>query len=215
MKLDRGLHAFYGGTFDPPHLGHRQALQDITRIAPVTILVSEVAPLKFPSHASFQHRFEMSRLAFADIANVEVARASVNESSYTIDALEPARAKYPSLALVLGTDQLHDFPKWRRFRDIVEISHLLVLARNPGGVTETQKALRKLISEGHFPRANPISELETALTAKTSLHIVPTSAPPLSSTEVRKHIAIHGVIPENSLAPAVAQYLLTHHLYGT
>ena len=118
---------FYGGTFNPPHLGH-------TRLAHAVLergLADEVifAPAWIPPHKQdtsifpFEDRMEMLRLAtegtehFA-VSGVESERGGI---SYTIDTLHLLSAQSPDdrFILLIGSDSLAQFYSWFRVGELV------------------------------------------------------------------------------------------------
>lgn len=141
----------FGGMFDPPHLGHLTALAAGSR--PGDTIVVVVAGV--PSHrrapiASAQQRMELARSAFARssehagalaerdviISDVEIATADdgTPPSAYMIDTIERLRAdglipaqKRP--VLLLGADQAVRLRTWHRWRDLLDIVDLAVVAR--------------------------------------------------------------------------------------
>ena len=137
----------FGGTFDPPHVGHlllaadaREALQ----LDRLIFIPAATQPFKLgsPPVASGQDRLEMVRLAVADDANYAVDDAEINRKglSYTVDTLEhlAERFKGAQLFLLMGQDALAGFPQWRDPARIRELSTLAAMDRSgtPGPRSE-------------------------------------------------------------------------------
>jgi nicotinate-nucleotide adenylyltransferase len=127
--------AFFGGSFDPPHVGHVLAAayvlstQDIDRV-----LVAPVFQHPFAkSLTSFADRMAMCRLAFGWLPGVEVSdvEARLGGESLTLRTLEHLAAERPGDAfrLVIGSDVVADLPKWHRFDRIAELAPPLILPR--------------------------------------------------------------------------------------
>jgi nicotinate-nucleotide adenylyltransferase len=129
----------FGGTFDPPHVGHlllaadaREALK-LDRLIFIPVWAQ---PLKVgtPPVASAQDRLEMVRLAVADDANYAVDDAEINRKglSYTVDTLEhlAERFKGAQLFLLMGQDALAGFPQWRNPERIRELATLGAMGRS-------------------------------------------------------------------------------------
>src|SRR5690242_6332660 len=62
--------ALFGGTFDPPHLGHRQAVRDLIELAGVqrVLILPSASPAYKPTVASREDRVAMARLCFGPTA---------------------------------------------------------------------------------------------------------------------------------------------------
>jgi nicotinate-nucleotide adenylyltransferase len=129
----------YGGTFDPPHIGHLLLASDAREALNLDRLVfvpTGAQPLKIetPAVASPQDRLEMVRLAVADDAYYQVDDAEINRKglSYTVDTLEHLSKRYPAakLYLLLGQDSLASFARWREPDRILELASLAVMRRN-------------------------------------------------------------------------------------
>lgn len=139
-----------GGSFDPAHAGHRL----ITRRALVALrldavwwLVSPGNPLKPDAPASLGRRLAAARALVADDRRVVVtdleARIGTRHTAATLEAL---RATYPAVRFVwlMGADNLAGFHRWDRWRHILGLVPVCVLAR-PGqqlraGLSPTARA---------------------------------------------------------------------------
>src|SRR5438105_1869662 len=119
---------FFGGTFDPPHLGHRQALEGLRKLPGAARLV--VIPSASPPHKACQaspaQRLEMARIAFDDIAGIEGLEIDRNARSqaptYTFDTLQELGSRFPEGAFVIGTDQFLALPGWHRFPEVLSLA---------------------------------------------------------------------------------------------
>ena len=127
--------ALYGGSFNPPHLGHAEAAYTVyEELKPDKLLI---IPDNIPPHKemeegcpSAEERLELCRLAFAEIPGAEVSDIEVRREgrSYTADTVELLRAQYPEaeLILVMGTDMLLCFEDWYRFEYLIRERRLAV-----------------------------------------------------------------------------------------
>jgi nicotinate-nucleotide adenylyltransferase len=129
--------AILGGTFDPVHFGHlrsavevRQALQvDQVRLVPAFIPAHRATP-----GCSAQQRLKMLHLGIADPALLSVDDREIRRGgrSYMIDTLLSFRAEMGDsapLSLVLGVDAFNLIHEWHRWRELLDVAHLVVLAR--------------------------------------------------------------------------------------
>lgn len=129
--------ALFGGSFDPPHLGHVLAAAYVLATEPVDelwILPVHEHPLGKRPAAPFDHRVALCELAFADLARVKVSRleGELKGEGRTVDLLEHLRRARPQdrFALVLGTDLTAERPQWKRFDRIEELARIVTLARS-------------------------------------------------------------------------------------
>lgn len=129
----------FGGTFDPPHLGHLIVAETVQeRLALEMILFM---PAHSPPHkegepvASTMHRLNMLQLAVAANSHFRVSDVEIRRGgkSYTIDTLRSLRGLYPgdTLFLIVGSDNLRIFPAWKEPEEVLKSSRVVVIDR-PG-----------------------------------------------------------------------------------
>jgi nicotinate-nucleotide adenylyltransferase len=168
----------FGGTFDPPHAGHVALVEGARRhFGAERLLVLVVAD---PGHrevvSSAADRLALTRAAFPG-EDVEL-----DEHPRTIDMLRARELDDP--VLLIGSDQLADFPTWKEPEAVLELARLAVAVRPGFAVTDP-------------PRGVVFFEME------------PT---PVSSTEIRRRVAegdpVDGLVP-----PAVAAEIARLGLY--
>lgn len=151
-------HVFFGGTFDPPHEGHRLALKLCLAAFPEAEFV--VAPAAQPAgafgqhkapRASFEQRMEMCRLGFADLldkgrVSISPIEQAMTAPNYTWKTLEALRASHPEACwgLLLGFDQLQNFAGWQKAGELVDAYDVVAIER-PG--FETLSAILPKLSE--------------------------------------------------------------------
>lgn len=132
--------AFFGGSFDPPHLGHLA----VARAAQValgldTVLFAPVGaqPLKpSGSAATFAHRLAMTRLSIAGQPGFAVSLADAPNPSgtpnYTLETLLTLRAELPPegiLFCLMGADAFAGLKRWHRAAEIPFVAPLIVASR--------------------------------------------------------------------------------------
>lgn len=131
--------AIYGGSFNPPHLGHREALVSAMKeLKPDRMMVipDHEPPHKemAPGSPSTEQRLRLCRLNFSDLEGVEVSDMEVRRSgkSYTYDTVRELEETLPEgsvLTLLLGTDMFLSFEEWYHFDYLLHHCVLAVLAR--------------------------------------------------------------------------------------
>lgn len=127
----------FGGTFDPPHVGHLIVAQDVVEALRLDRLL--LVPVAEPPHkpgrtpASADARARMLEAAVAGDPRMEVSRVEIDRGgpSYTVDTLRWLRGRHPEdeIHLVVGVDQLRGFARWREPEEVARLARLVVLSR--------------------------------------------------------------------------------------
>lgn len=127
----------FGGTFNPPHLGHKHLAEQIKFKASLDKII--IIPANTPPHkvskdlADGVHRVKMCELLFSEdyyeISDIELKREG---KSYTVDTVTELKKLYPcdELFLIIGADMLMSFDRWYRYEDILSAVKLCVTARD-------------------------------------------------------------------------------------
>ncbi|HEU0292707.1 MAG TPA: nicotinate-nucleotide adenylyltransferase [Anaerolineales bacterium] len=200
MSPDRiGL---FGGTFDPPHLGHlilaseAQSQLELDRL--LWILTPEPPHKQEQSITPIEHRLAMVNLAIADNPAFELSRIELDRPGphYTLDTIKLVAEQNPSADIVpiIGGDSLRDLPKWHRSQEIVYACHWIGVMRRPND------------------KAN-LDQLERELPGiRSKIHYVDAPLLEIASHEIRNRIAM-GKTVRYYLSPAVYDYIEKNHLY--
>jgi nicotinate-nucleotide adenylyltransferase len=142
--------AFFGGSFDPPHLGHlavARAAQAALGLDTVLFAPVGAQPLKpLGSTASYEDRLALTQLAIAGDPNFAVSLADAPKSSgapnYTWETLQNLREDLPhgsALFCLMGADSFFSLRRWHRAAEIPFVAPLIVASR-PGQVLDGLKA---------------------------------------------------------------------------
>ena len=197
--------ALYGGSFNPPHLGHCTAVETVLNELQPDLLL--IMPDSEPPHKVMEHgsptpeeRLELCRLAFTESDRVEVSDLEILRSgkSYTYDTVRELQLLYPDtrLTLVVGTDMFLSFEEWYHFEYLLQNCRVAVLARELDDDEELHRTAE------HFRRDYGADA------------VVLTHTPyPMSSTEIRTLLrrrsgcdclpeAVYGRIIQNRLYDA-------------
>ncbi len=140
--MRRGL---FGGTFDPPHVGH--LMMAALALECLALDMVEFIPASLPPHkidgavSPAEQRVRMTERAVAPFHQLTVSRREIERPgiSYTIDTLRSYRAEFPTdeLFWLLGADMLRDFPNWRQASDVAQLVTLAVAPRPQIDLGET------------------------------------------------------------------------------
>ena len=193
----------YGGTFNPPHLGHFRAAQYALRVLSLDALLvipSCISPhKKLPAgSADPRQRLEMTKLCFEDgaftVSDIELSRGG---TSYTYETVESLRAQYPDteLVLLMGTDMFLSFLNWVNPERILSCVSLGVFYRGDRDEVEAVAKQKKCLEEKGakvYLMDNPVTEI--------------------SSTDLRRMLVFD--CADAYLSPKVLDYIKSKGLYG-
>lgn len=195
----------YGGTFNPPHLGHLRAAcsaVDALGLSKLLMIPDRIAPHKTlpPDSPTPAQRLEMVKLALAGEKKIAVSDLELRRGgpSYTVDTVATLRQQYPGaeLVLLMGTDMFLSFHTWREPEQILENASIGVLYR------------------GEKNEISEIAAQKAALEKKGGqVYLVENPVLPISSTDLRRLLAFRCASP--FLPPETAEYITRNGLYGT
>ena len=129
---------FFGGSFDPVHLGHLNNAVQIKQQLDLSALY--LMPCKAPVHKnaltfSTQQRLDMLHAAVQDFPELAIDEREINSTveSYTIHSLKQIKCQYPqqSICLIVGMDSFKQLSSWKSYFEFQQYCHLIALAR-PG-----------------------------------------------------------------------------------
>lgn len=209
------LSLFYGGTFDPVHLGHIAVAR-----AAVASLRAEVrlVPAANPPHrdlpsASAEHRSRMLALAIADepgmrVDERELHRGGPSWSVLTALELREQLGEHAPLGMLLGADAFLGLPSWRLWRELIVLVHLVVVARPGYPLDQLTRPLAEAL-DGHWSdRSDDLHRLPAG-----RVLVLDAGAHPYSSSQLRQRLQ-EGTDWASMVPDAVADYVRAHHLYG-
>ncbi len=189
----------FGGTFNPPHLGHVRIAQhffNLLSLDKIIVIPANIPPHKaVPELASGADRLEMCRLTFAldgfEVSDIELKSGG---KSYTYNTLKKIRRLYPDaqLYLIIGEDMLLTFNSWYKNEEILKMCTICSARREPG-TPLAERLPPELKNAGVI-----ISEYEPLV---------------LSSTEIRDSID-NELFKGLPLAPGVLEYIVSGGLYN-
>lgn len=198
----------YGGTFNPPHLGHMAAAK--AAVAALGLDKLLLIPAAIPPHKALpsdtpapEHRLAMVEKwadgmgAGAEVSALELEREG---KSYTSDTLRAIRQTYPDaeLWLLMGTDMFLTLHLWHEPEVILSLAGICAFGR-----TE---------QDGEALFAPQREHLQKDFDAKITTITLP-GLVDISSTRLREQLENGG--GGQYLLPSVYGYILMHRLYGT
>lgn len=202
----------FGGTYNPPHLGHMAAAKAAIETLKLDKLI--LIPDRIPPHkelpknpVSSEDRLEMTRimgdrLDCPDVVEVSDMEMHRTGKSFTSDTLRLLREQYPAdeLWLMMGTDMFLTLHQWHEPEVIVQHAGILTFGRNH----DDSKAL--------FERQTAFLEQSYGANVNVTVIDLP-GLVEVSSTQLREALAAGG--GQDYLDPAIYGYILRQGLYGT
>ncbi|MBN1930226.1 MAG: nicotinate (nicotinamide) nucleotide adenylyltransferase [Desulfobacterales bacterium] len=215
----------FGGTFNPIHLGHLRAVQEVQEA--FNMDKCYLIPAAIPPHkkqigiASAEDRFEMVKLATSDSPNFIVSDVELKRSgpSYTIDTViyyQSILPKATQLYLIVGIDSFLQIEIWKFYPDLFSHIAFIVMAR-PGPRGKQIFSNRQVLENFMKSRISADYRFSIAQNCfmhpeKQAVYICDVSLLDISSTKIRRLIkdgrSIKFLVPEK-----VEEFIKTKGLY--
>lgn len=194
----------FGGTFDPIHLGHLRAAEEVgcaMGLEQILLIPSATPPHKDAGAAPAEQRLAMARLAAASNPRFEVCGLELERPgpSYTVDTLRRLAGDRPTARLwfILGSDAFSEIDTWREPATLFELASFCVM-RRPGHEGRSLQSLmpRSLVPmlETHEVRDVAVTQLE------------------ISATDIRRRVA-RGASIRYLVPDPVLDYICKYELY--
>jgi nicotinate-nucleotide adenylyltransferase len=132
----------FGGTFDPPHVGHLVTAVNVRHelgLDRVLLVVNDQPWQKLGTRdiTPAEDRFAMVEAAVGKVEGLEASRIEIERGgmSYTADTLSALRAEDPGceLFVILGTDAAQGLPTWERADEVRHLATIVVVERPGSG----------------------------------------------------------------------------------
>ena len=195
----------YGGTFNPPHIGHIRAAERVMALLcldKLLLIPANISPGK--KNATFavtaQQRYEMLQLSVPDDPRFEVSDMELRREdiSYTHETLHEIRALYPQaeLVLILGTDMFLSLTQWQCAKEVCAMASIAVLCRGQKGEVAAIAQQTEVLQQ----RGVTVYQIDNPVVA-------------ISSTDLRRMLVLG--CADAFLDPKVTAYIRENQLYGT
>ncbi len=237
MVRDTGVErrvAFFGGSFDPPHLGHlaiARAARDALCLDTVLFAPVGAQPLKpLGSTAPFADRVAMTRLAIAGEPGFEVSLIDAPNPegipNYTLETLRSLRSVLgpaTSLFCLMGADSFVSLRRWHGAADIPFAATLIVASRPGLRLDDLAGMLGNHLTINRANVSEPCTESGVDIRSFTIRDLAGRNAPffllpgldvEISASAIRVQAQSASPVPEATLVPpAVSEYIRTKDLY--
>jgi nicotinate-nucleotide adenylyltransferase len=130
----------FGGTFDPPHVGHLVTAVNVRHALALDVVILMVAHVPWQKQGSraitsSEDRFALVQAAVGDVDGLVAGRLEIDHGgpSYTADTLSALAAVHPGAELftIVGDDAAAGLATWARYEQVIAQSRLVVVDR-PG-----------------------------------------------------------------------------------
>ena len=210
-----------GGTFDPVHHGHLRLAAEVgglLDLQQIRFIPTGTPPHRAQPAASNAHRAAMVRLAIAGNPRFVMDERELTRSgqSYSFDTVIDLRTTLPAqtpVVLMMGADAFLSLPGWHRWRELLEICHIVVAQRPGYSVTSWESALAPELWEAFANRSVVnLSPLRRSPGGRIAIHTM--TALDISASLLRSQLR-SGVSPRYLLPDAVLDYIHHNGLYAT
>lgn len=232
----------YGGSFDPPHKGHIEAVEKVSCIFPQAKFV--IIPGRCPAVAgnklkkpqiSFEERVNMCKLAFSTESisskvSVSLVEATLPLPNYTLNTIKEFKKNFSDrkLSLLIGSDQFRVFHRWFKPIDILKNCSLIVVKReNDTKTLEEFVSTAHTVVSGFIPNKNYSYDIKEQLNTLFStliisfskdlfpIYLVDISICKASSTDIRNLIKNSLEIPDAWINKDLLEYIKDNRLYSS
>ena len=163
----------FGGTFDPPHVGHLILAAEARSQLALDQVLWVVTPA--PPHKTRQTisplalRLEMVSLAIQKNPHFEISRVEIDRPGphYSVDTVKLLQAENPGCELfyLMGGDSLHDLPAWVRPKEFIDTVAGIGVMRRPQDYVDLpglERLLPGIVARVHFVNA-PLLEISSSI----------------------------------------------------
>ncbi len=200
--MSRNKIGYFGGTFDPPHIGHLALASEAAHQFGLSRLYWGLTP--DPPHKQEQvittltHRLEMLKRVVSENPLFEISYLEINRPGphYTVDTIQLLKQQEQDadITLLIGDDSLLDFPTWRRPLDLIAAVSKIGVMRRFGSPPDYSALYEQ------------IPELEG------KIDFIDVLVQPISSREIRRRVE-EGNVYRCYTLPSVSSYIEENQLY--
>ena len=174
IKLKNDKIGIFGGSFDPPHYGHleisKQAIRKLS-LDQIYWCITKKNPLKNKTFFPLSERIKKSRSITSKVKKIKIKLFEDKvKSTNTIDLIKYLKKKSEkeTLFLIIGSDNLIKFHKWKNWKLLLELIEIVVFSRKDYDKKAKKSVMMKQVKKITFIRNKHVN---------------------ISSTQIRKEIS--------------------------
>jgi nicotinate-nucleotide adenylyltransferase len=183
----------FGGSFNPPHIGHQivsnQALELIPEVDEIWLVPDYKSTYEDKVLEEAEHRLKMTKMLENHVIKLQTCNIDNETSGNTIETVEILKKQYPQhkFSFLMGSDQLSGFRSWGRWQKLLSEMEFFIYPRS----TYPMRPLQKHMS----PLLHPLQVISN-----------------ISSTMVRQRLQ-NDLTVKHLIPPKIATYIERHNLY--
>lgn len=224
--------AFYGGSFDPIHIGHlaiADALTDVFALDYFFFVPAFHAPHKKEKRVTAAFcRYAMLALATNDAPKIKISTVELDapEKPFTFETqtkLKNHFGKGVKIFFVIGADSWNEIDTWREWETVLTLTNIIVVTRPHYEIALSHVApeirekiidLREAIQSSKFKIQNSKFKIPGSKSNNESrIYFTDAVFMDVSATEIRRKIGEKDAAWRENVAPAVAKYIEKYELY--
>lgn len=210
---------FFGGTFDPVHLGHLvpavRAFETFRFDALVFIPAAQPPHKLGEPLTAFAHRFAMLALATQSYDRFLVSAMELERPgpTYTVDTVRALHERHPAdrIYFLMGSDSFSQIGSWHRWQELASLAHLVVLHRDTAWGAELGERVPAEL-RGRMRVVEPFTTVADADGPDRLVYLLDHEPFPVSATHLRERLRRGQTIRE-LVPPEVHRYIVKHRLY--
>jgi len=210
--------AFYGGSFDPPHLGHlaiASALLERFKLDEFVFIPAFHAPHKKRAKpTAVVHRYAMLALVTNDDQRIKVSTIEIDapERRYTVETLSRLKSDLPDheIFFVIGADSWREIDTWREWEKVMSMTNQIIVTR-PGYEIETSHVTENIRARIVDMRAGKSAD---CIHPETCIYITDAVNLDISATEIRASICAGRLEWRKQVPKEVAKYIEKYQIYS-
>ena len=206
------LVGIFGGTFAPVHNGHTKTIDFLKSLIPfdkILIIPNALPAHRENSYESFQHRFNMTSIAFQSIDKtlVDDRENLRNGPSYTIDTVQEVREEEDDakVVFIVGSDAFSEIDSWHRWEELLILIDFIVMKR-PNHPFPRNKKVLDLID-----KTTDLKDLFKKRKKKSIFELDVT--PVMISSSLIRQLVSEGRGVGHLVSSSVEEYLRENNLY--
>jgi len=216
--------AFFGGSFDPVHLGHLRLVEEVSKHYPwetFWVVPAYKNPHKDQLGASPSARLKMLELSLQEmkIPNLKILQWEINNPgpSYTLTTVQYLlRQSSVSLTLVLGNEVFEGLPRWHGAGQLLKLVDVLVVEREPAIPFDPRTTLKRVEMKelAHDSKVKTFSHSGNRTIESLEISVLRYSSTALRdeiATKWKHHDMEH---PPQGIQRSVWEFIKENHLYA-